>query len=596
MSALVLSPDQMRAVMSDAPAIVVVAGAGSGKTEIVAHRIERLLRESEEEDLRVLAVSFTVRAAEEMRVRLATRLGDLHRRVEADTIHGFALSLLRQHGTRIGLPTEPEILTRDEDRVELFHSWLFQSGQAWPEDPSAVFIGLDLARARCETSPLLSDWRQALASVGAVDYPAMLDRALELAEGAWLSGYLKRRYQHVVVDEAQNLTCAQYRLLTEIVGPPAPDHVPTALVGDERQSIVGFAGADRRLIGRFAADYAAERIELHTNYRSARAIVDLGRVVARALEQPTEVSENVEFPAEGSVEARSLSAEDVEGRFIAGWVGGLLADGLDPRIVAPGEASTVRAEEVAVLARAAASLRPVRNALAARDIRSASASTEDDWVSSPAAKAVIEILAYHSAPGHISTRRRLAKLCGHDRTDWDNLDELLAAVPDPSVAALTGLGALTEPAEVLQAVESLELEDPDWTDDLSQLVETWRTFIDRTSTTERTFGNYRQHIARSQRGDLMSPGVRLLTVHKAQGREFKAVAVIACNEGQFPDFRATTRETMSAEARTFYVAISRPARALLLSRARQRETRYGPRTTEPSRFLRLIPQVSDKSL
>lgn len=94
--------------------------------------------------------------------------------------------------------------------------------------------------------------------------------------------------------------------------------------------------------------------------------------------------------------------------------------------------------------------------------------------------------------------------------------------------------------------------------------------------------------ARAQRGDDLSPGVRLLTVHKAQGREYAAVAIIGLNDGQFPDFRAKTDAALRDELRTFYVAITRPRRILLLTRPAMRDTRYGPRRTEPSRFLDLL--------
>ena len=236
----------------------------------------------------------------------------------------------------------------------------------------------------------------------------------------------------------------------------------------------------------------------------------------------------------------------------------------------------------------AASLRSVRDALTAREIESASGSTEDDWVASSAAKAVIEMIEYRSAPDHIASRRRLAKLAGKASADWEELEPLLQSSTDPSVAALAKLTGAKDAEALLEAVENLEIDDPDWPDDLGQLNFAWRSFVDRTDAVERTFGNFRQHIARCQRGDSLDPGVRLLTVHKAQGREFKAVAVIGCNEGQFPDFRAKTSAEKAAELRTLYVAISRPARALLLTRAKQRQTRFGPRATDPSSFLTIV--------
>jgi DNA helicase-2/ATP-dependent DNA helicase PcrA len=589
MTDFVLSSDQLRAVFAGAKNIAVVAGAGSGKTEIVARRIERLLRESEEDDeeddFRILAVTYTVKASDELRERLASRLGELHRRVDTDTIHGFALSLLRQHGTRIGLPQEPEILTRDADRVELLDSWLRESARSLLNEPLAVFSKLDLARAKCEDAPFMSDWREAMASNGALDYAAMLDRASELADIPWIRHYLKRLYQHVFVDEAQNLTPAQYELLTRMIGDPSSDHINAVLVGDERQSIIDFAGADRTLISKFTKQYHAERIELHTNYRSARRIIEVGCAVAEELDQPTALPRGTDFPAKGSVEFRTCSDEQEEGNLIANWISDLLANGLDDDAVAPGETTTVQPEHIAVLARAAASLRNIRHILEAREIPNASASTEEEWVRSSAAKAFIEIVAYRSAPDHVTTRRRLAKLCGSDKISWNTIGDALRASRDSNIAMLTSLESCERPSDMVSAVLNLSINDPDWSDDLDQLSDAWSTFIDRTNISEQTFGNFRQHMGRCQRGDSMSPGVRLLTVHKAQGREFKAVAIAACNEGQFPDFRATSNETLAGELRAFYVAVSRPSRSLLLSRSRERNTRYGPRKTDPSSFL-----------
>ena len=149
-----LSDDQLRAVQSDSSAVVVVAGAGSGKTEVLAHRVERLLMASQDEGYRILAVSYTVKAADELRDRLAARLGDAHRRVDADTIHGFAHGLLRQHGTRIGLPIEPEVITamktvssfltlgllrpESSDRPTLSQSW-----------PNSILLALSAGRLHC---------------------------------------------------------------------------------------------------------------------------------------------------------------------------------------------------------------------------------------------------------------------------------------------------------------------------------------------------------------------------------------------------------------------------------------------------------------
>ena len=586
---LTLSPSQEQAVVSDSPAIVVVAGAGSGKTEIVAHRIERLLQASRSDDYRVLAMSYTVKAADELRGRLAQRLGDLHRRVDADTIHGFALSLLRQHGTRVNLPPEPEVISRLEDRVELLSTWLVDGGRSVPIDLPEVIGQLDLARAKVESAPFLDDMRDALAARGAIDFPGMLELATELVEDSWLTGYLKRIYGQLVVDEAQNLTRAQYRLLTGVIGAPNTAPIQTMLVGDERQSIVGFAGADRSLMARFISEYGAERIELHTNYRSAQRIIDLGRRVAKALGQPSDASSNVQFPAPGSVTTQLLDNEPEEGVAVATWISRILTDGLDPAIAAPGETTFVQPDQIAVIARGSASLRFTRNALDDLAIEHASGSTEDDWVTSTVARVVVDLVAHRSAPDHVTIRRHLTALCGYpDGRQWSSLEDLLMGAPQAEVSVLVDASRTDTPAEMMRAVEGLTIDDPEWTSDLGQLLDAWSTFIDTVAASGVTFGNFRQHILRMQRGDTMGSGVRLLTVHKAQGREFKAVAIVACNDGQFPDFRATADEALDEELRAFYVAVSRPSRALLLTRAGRRETRYGYRSTVASPFLELV--------
>ena len=199
-----LSDKQERAVSSQRRALTVVAGAGTGKTEIVARRIERLLTCSKQDEFRVLALSYTVRAAEELKERLENRLGQLHRRVYADTIHSFALTALRRHGTRIGLPVEPEILSRDEDRQELFSSWLRREGYRPLDDPVSTFRELDMDRAREVENWRIGTWLSVLAEFGALDYQGMIERGIELMRIQSVRRIYASQYEHVVIDEAQN--------------------------------------------------------------------------------------------------------------------------------------------------------------------------------------------------------------------------------------------------------------------------------------------------------------------------------------------------------------------------------------------------------
>lgn len=580
-----LTPEQETVVDSTDAAIVVSAGAGSGKTEVVAHRVERILQQSPDEEFRVLAVSYTVKAAEELRQRLRSRVGGLRHRVVTETVHGFATTVLRRFGTRIGLPTEPELLVQDEDRIDLLQQWVNSEGGGPIDDPAGVLARLDLARARCEGAAYLDEWRAALAHRGALDYPAIVERCAELLDGGWVARNLRRTYRHVIVDEAQNLTSAQYRLLTALIGPPE-HHVAAMLVGDERQSIVGFAGADPQWMGRFAEEYSANRFGLTTNHRSARRIVELTAAVAAQLGRKS--GAGGQYAAEGVIDVQVAATETAEGKIVANWVSTLLRHGLPQADVAPGENGPVPAEEIAVLGRTAASLRQTKIALDHAGITWAEGSTPDEWVETTTAQVVLDMIAFRTAPDHPSCRRRIALAAGAAGERWTDLRSVMRDAPDPAVRALLPVVDAQDPEALLGGLSSLVVEQDGWPADLAQLNDAWQTFLDDADVTARTFGNFRQHLFRAQRGNPMAAGVRILTVHKAQGREFTAVALVACNDGQFPDFRANTGPEQEAELRTFYVAASRASRALLFTRAASRDTRFGPRSTDPSRYLQFV--------
>lgn len=580
-----LSPEQLQAVNAGGSAIVVTASAGSGKTEVVARRVERLLDESPNEPFRVLALSYTVKAADELRDRLAHRLGDV-RRVDTDTIHAFAHNIIRQHGTWAALPPEPEVLYHDEDRVELLTGWLGELGTFLdPDHARSVLQELDLARARCEHAQFLSEYNDALADRGALDYPAMLDVAFRLLENGWLRTQISQTYRHLIVDEAQNLTLAQYRLLTAVLG-PAPSAINAMLVGDEKQSIVQFAGADPTLIKRFKAEYGAEQIELTKNFRSSTAIAAVADAVTAELGDGSPLQ--VVSAADGIVEFSVSPTERDEGTTTAQWIGTLIADGLPGKALAPGESTAIQPEDVAVLARTGAALRWTAEALEVHGIEYVLGSDPRNWMSSRLGQAVADLVAFRAGPAHPSAQAHLAVSANAPIED-------LGSSPVPGFTELLAQSDGDDPAQLFGAIaaadEVVEIE-PQWLDDKVILESTWRAFLDRVRPNERTYVNLQLHIARTQRGEPSAPGVRLLTVHKSQGREFRAVAVVGLNDGQFPDFRQTTDRERRAELHCFYVAVTRASRVLRLSRARQRMGRNGPWDATESEYLALARTAS----
>jgi DNA helicase-2/ATP-dependent DNA helicase PcrA len=594
-----LSDQQLAAVASEKSAIAVVASAGSGKTEVVARRAQRLLQETADDGYRVLALSYTKKAADELRTRLDQRLGASAKNVETETVHGFAYGLVRQHGTKIGLPIEPELLVRDEDRTELFTRWFEAQGAPVPDDIGNELRQLDLLRARNQMSPMLEEWEAALDNASALDYPALVSSARKLLESKSTRRQLSRIYAHVIVDEAQNLTPSQYDLLTALIGTPDDLNVQSAmLVGDDKQSIVSFAGADPSLIQRFVGDYSATVFELTTNYRSADELSRLADRISQAFDYRTIKDVDRVHGARGWILFKQASDESAEAELIAGWVQNLLDVGMPRDALALSDDSSITPSDVAILGRSAASLRNIGRALDSRSIPFMAASGSSDWLDTVPAKIALEIIGLRADSGHQSVHWQLARLLEVDSslvTSVNDLRNLLSESTNQIWNALSPLCGIEFVGDFVAAVVTLEMPGSAetsqlaaWLTDVEQLRESWDEFEASTEQAGLTWGNFKLFCSRKQRGDDLVPGVRLLTIHKAQGREFRAVAIIGMNDGQLPDFRARSAEDRLAELRTFYVAVTRARRVLLLTRAASRLTSYGKRRTSPSPFLKFL--------
>lgn len=592
---LKLTAEQQKAVESESRNLVVVANAGAGKTETVARRVMRIL-DSVNAPTKILALSYTNRAAAHLRNRLIERAGSRAEAVTTDTIHGFAHSLLRQHGTRIGLPIEPEVLTRDADRVELLNTWRDSEGLPPIGKPSEYFARVDLLRATLQDDVDVEEWRAALASLPALDYQGILDSAANLLELRSVQRQLARTYSHVIVDEAQNLTPSQYRVLEMVIGDSETG--PSAmLVGDDKQSIVSFAGADPRLIWKFVDDRHADVLRLDQNFRSAEVLSRLGDALTARL--GNRVPEQSAHAARGRIEAESLSDEAHEGKYVARWVRELLVRGLPKDALAEGESTSVRPEEIAVLGRSAAALRHTAEYLDAQGIEYTLSSRGADWLSSVAGELVLEIIAKNAAPSHASTNWRLRRILGSESVNLDTLSDLQSALrthTDPLLSSMAGLASAGSVAELLDGLEGVQEIDAEEVNeqanlmaDLEELKKAWNEFRIANDSSSHSWANFRMFCLRRQRGSA-AQGVQLLTVHKAQGMEFKAVAIVGMNDGQIPDFRASTEAEKLSELRTFYVAVTRARRVLLLSRARSRNTRYRIMSTRPSPYLSYLPK------
>ena len=231
-----LTAEQQTVVLSDSPALVAAASAGTGKTEVLARRVERFVGDPTNGYAQVLVVTYTTRAANEFKSRLRGRIGGSMHRITAETVHAFSQSILSIHGSHIGLPLDFQVITNDADRAELLAGY----DSSWrSDDCPELFRVLDLARAKGRCHPRLKSWRDALDDKGAVDYSEMIAKATEVLRIPAIVRTLRNVYGLVIVDEAQNLTEQQYELITALVGQQPETGQPivsTTLLGDPNQS------------------------------------------------------------------------------------------------------------------------------------------------------------------------------------------------------------------------------------------------------------------------------------------------------------------------------------------------------------------------
>jgi DNA helicase-2/ATP-dependent DNA helicase PcrA len=253
-----LDPDQHAAATAPGP-LLIIAGPGTGKTRTLTHRIAHQILDRGTPAGQFLAITFTRRAAQEMRDRLAALCPHQNGEPTVTTFHGLGLRILREHHAEAGLPAEfgvADEATRLAAAADLTGSdrEARKLLAAVPEDP-------DAKRAL----------RQHLAARDLVDFDSLVDLpAALLAETPAIAASLRARWPHVSVDEYQDIDPVQYDLLRSI----AADGAGLTAIGDPDQSIYGFRGADVGIFARFAADFpGATTVELTRNYRSAPAIV-----------------------------------------------------------------------------------------------------------------------------------------------------------------------------------------------------------------------------------------------------------------------------------------------------------------------------------
>jgi DNA helicase II / ATP-dependent DNA helicase PcrA len=620
MNAVVLTDEQEYVVSLRDGSFLVLAPPGTGKTEVIAHRIVRLLADSPGASFRVLALTFNNRAAAAMRSRVRELLRKDTWRATVETYHSFYLDILRHYGTLIGIPPEVTVYDTVDSRIHALRQGLTDEGFVLTEEElerqEAERILDEISRmkrslitptaAPTRTTGLRMSLREAydayegaLRRNGAVDFDGMLTRTYELlTDHPQVADHYRRLYRYILVDEAQDTSTVQFEILRTICG---DTHRNVFMVADPDQLINRWLGADRRNLDRFVSEFGATTLHLSTNFRCADRIVGAtNRLLDRDPKAPPILPSG---RAPGAVLAASYADERVEAAAVVDWITRLREDGLSKEWLADVEETEVPPNQLAVLARSRLHLREVLTVLSARHLPYVFRAGDVGPFDSTIYRVTLDGLRVLANPRDLALRRTLLGSVGQELDESG--DELEIASTDlPHFLAVAaerdtiGAGALiaclasasdigftmstlTEPlfaeaaesdlAELLRADREL-------------LASRWSTYKNSTESQNWTWSGVVMSILDEPRED--PDGIRVSTVHAAKGLEFRAVAIVGMNDGSFPDFRnIDDPDELASERRLAYVAATRASRALLLTRPRTRATRFGAKGQTPSRFL-----------
>ena len=613
-----LTDMQRRVVRWDGGPLLVVAGPGAGKTQVLTCRVARLLEASPNERFRILGLTFTNKAAHEMRTRIATLVPDAAERAEINTFHGFCAQLLRQHGVHRGIKSNFEIYSRTADRQAVLEDALRGRPDCFGDDDNrllsridalkARLVGLEQAsrylRVKAGLSPEAAErlalayrlYEEELNRSNALDFNSLICQAFELLQHSSLARHCQTVYRHWLIDEFQDTNDPQYRLLRRMAG---ADFRRLFAVADDDQTIYEWNGANVHRIRNLVDDFGCEVIQLTDNFRCPSAVVEAANrlVVYNVRRDPTKA------PAASAARHAQRHEPEIQGRVYS-----------DDREEACGVAAEIAAlgagerAETVVLARSRALLTPVRSALEALSVPVALLGRRDDFAS-PQMRWLVACLKQINRP---LDRRNLATLAGAFtsfsgspldveevivRSEADQVTPLAAwfdavrqAAPSelPVVEALARLasGSARLADAVAEVMGCFEGDDAD--DALKDDLSAWRR-LEREIRQARgsvTLDQFLQEMDLRSKEPAQAPGtVSLGTVHGSKGLEFDRVYLIGLAEGVFPSWHSVKNGNGSAaieeERRSCFVAITRTRRRLILSRARS----YRRWPKEPSRFL-----------
>jgi DNA helicase-2/ATP-dependent DNA helicase PcrA len=619
-----LNPDQAEAVSHGDGPLLVVAGAGSGKTRVLTHRIAHLIGDRGVSPFEILAITFTNKAAEEMKSRVAALVGPVAAKMWVSTFHAACVRILRRDGGRLGYPSSFTIYDQ-ADAVRLTGYVLRDLNvdtKRFP--PRAVHATISAAKNELvdpatyaasasgiyerRIADVYTEYQARLVKAGAMDFDDLLGQAVRLLQTQPdVLEHYRTRFKHVLVDEYQDTNRAQNELVTLLAG----THRNVCVVGDSDQSIYRFRGADVRNILDFERAFPdATVVVLDQNYRSTQTILDAANAVIANNVGRTPKALWTDSGGGDRITRHRADDEHDEAGFVAREVAKLHDGGshrwgdvavfyrtnaqsrvLEEALVRAGVPYRViggtrfydRREVKDALAYVRAAVNPIDEVSVKRVLNLPRRGIGDTTVG--------RIDAWAAAHGTSFTEAlRTAEAAGVKGTALRGiadflrlLDELAARVEDGPAALIEA--AIASSGYLAELESERTVESQGRIENLAELVGVAREVSDVDAFLESV-----SLVADVDAHDPDESSVTLMTLHSAKGLEFPVVFLVGMEDGVFPHLRSLGEpDELEEERRLAYVGITRARERLYLTSAWSRtlfgSTQYNP----PSRFLEEIP-------
>ena len=633
-----LNDPQREAVTYGEGPLLILAGAGSGKTRVLTHRIAYLVATDRAKPSEILAITFTNKAAAEMRDRAGLLVGRRVRAMWVMTFHSACARMLRAHADRLGYTRQFTIYDQADSR-RLVKRCLDELGiDPKRFTPAAIQSQISDAKNKLRdadayghmvgsffeqtVADVYRSYERELHRMNAMDFDDLLVRAVNVLElFPEVREVYANGFRHVLVDEYQDTNHAQYRWLQLLAG----EHRNLMVVGDDSQAIYGFRGADIRNILEFEDTFPdAKVIKLEQNYRSTQTILDAANAVIRNNRAQKPKSLWTELGQGDPIKVRELEDEHAEARFVTGELLRLVDDG-------------VSRSEIAVFYRTNAQSRVLEDALVRAEIAYQVIGGTKFYERAEIKDAIAYLTVLVNPQdvgaftrivnsprrgiGSTSMSRVLAFANTMGVSIWDAASDP-EQVPGIGAAAIKALTRFMGTMHLLRErvesaapiasvlndvlretgyIEALEaertIEAQGRIENLEELVNVGAEY-DSSEDGERSLPEFLQQVALIADADGRADDeglVTLMTLHNAKGLEYPIVMIIGCEEGVFPHSRALDEGGLEEERRLCYVGITRAERDLYMTYARTRNV-FGARTYGvPSRFISEIPaELTDR--